>query len=120
MGSGPCHHGKSRPPGDISRLLRGHILKKSCFQPVTVPAGIADKNITLVVREHGAELRILNSFVPLPVTVLDHLEQAAETKIYLYESSPYALVAPFRGSYEVNRDELLKVKGAWEYSHAPE
>ncbi len=41
MGSGPCHPGKSRPPGYISRSLRGHILKQSCFQPVTVPAGIA-------------------------------------------------------------------------------
>ena len=41
MGSGPCHPGKSRPPGDISRLLRGHILKQSFFQLVTVPAGIA-------------------------------------------------------------------------------
>ena len=47
MGSGPCHPGKSRPPGYISRSLRGHILKQSCFQPVTVPAGIAERMVNV-------------------------------------------------------------------------
>ena len=74
--------------------------------------------ISLQVQEHGADLRISNSVICLPVTVLEHLEQAEGTNVYFYQSSPYAVVTPFVGGVEIRRDELLKIKGAWEYSYA--
>lgn len=78
-----------------------------------------ESTISLYVQEHGADLRISNSVISLPVTVLEHLEQAEGTNVYFYQSSPYAVVAPFVGGVEIRRDELLKIKGAWEYSYAP-
>lgn len=78
-----------------------------------------DTAISLHVQEHGADLRIGNCVINLPVAVLEHLEQAEGTNIYFYQSTPYAIVAPFVGGVEIHRDELLKIKGAWEYSYAP-
>ena len=75
--------------------------------------------ISLHVQEHGADLRIGNCVINLPVVVLEHLEQAEGTNVYFYQSSPYAIIAPFVGGIEISRDELLKIKGAWEYSYAP-
>ena len=72
----------------------------------------------LVVTEYGAELRIAGIVLYLPVAVLDHLEQAEGTNVHFYESDTYSLVAPYRGSIVLSRDEILKVKGAWEYSQA--
>ena len=57
--------------------------------------------------------------INLPVAILEHLERADGTNVYFYQSSPYAIVAPFVGGVEISRDELLKIKGAWEYSYAP-
>lgn len=78
-----------------------------------------DTAISLHVQEHGADLRIGNCVINLPVAVLEHLEQAEGTNVYFYQSSPYAIIAPFVGGVEIRRDELLKIKGAWEYSYAP-
>ena len=78
-----------------------------------------DTAISLHVQEHGADLRIGNCVINLPVVVLEHLEQAEGTNVYFYQSSPYAIIAPFVGGIEIRRDELLKIKGAWEYSYAP-
>lgn len=78
-----------------------------------------DTAISLHVQEHGADLRIGSYVINLPVTVLEHLEQADGTNVYFYQSSLYAIVAPFIGGVEIRRDELLKIKGAWEYSYAP-
>lgn len=78
-----------------------------------------DTAISLHVQEHGADLRIGYCVINLPVAVLEHLEQAEGTSVYFYQSSPYAVVAPFIGGVEILRDELLKIKGAWEYSYAP-
>lgn len=78
-----------------------------------------DTAISLHVQEHGADLRIGNCVINLPVVVLEHLEQAEGTNVYFYQSSPYAIIAPFVGGIEISRDELLKIKGAWEYSYAP-
>lgn len=75
-------------------------------------------DVALVVTEFGAELRIAGMMLRLPVTVLEHLEQADGTNVYFYESDTYSLVAPYRGSIVLSRDEILKVKGAWEYSQA--
>jgi hypothetical protein len=77
-----------------------------------------DTAISLHVQEHGADLRIGTCVINLPVVVLEHLEQADGTNVYFYQSSPYAVVAPFVGGVEILRDELLKIKGAWEYSYA--
>jgi len=76
-------------------------------------------DVALVVTEFGAELRIAGMMLCLPVTVLQHLEQAEGTNVYFYESDTYSLVAPYCGSIVLSRDEILKVKGAWEYSQAP-
>lgn len=76
-------------------------------------------DVALAVAEYGAELRIAGMTLYLPVTVLEHLEQAEGTRVYFYESDPYTLVAPYRGCIVLSRDEILKVKGAWEYSQAP-
>lgn len=78
-----------------------------------------DTAISLHVQEHGADLMIASSVINLPVAVLEHLEQAEGTNVYFYQSSPYAIIAPFIGGIEIRRDELLKIKGAWEYSYAP-
>jgi hypothetical protein len=77
-----------------------------------------ESTFSLYVQEHGADLRISNSVISLPVTVLEHLEQAEGTNVYFYQSSPYAAVAAYVGSVDISRDELLKIKGAWEYSYA--
>ena len=78
-----------------------------------------ESTILLHVQEHGGVLRIGNCVINLPVVVLEHLEQAEGTNVYFYQSSPYAIIAPFVGGIEIRRDELLKIKGAWEYSYAP-
>ena len=78
-----------------------------------------ESTISLLVREHGADLRIASIVIGLPVAVLEHLEQAKGTNVYFYQASPYAIIAPFVGGVEIRRDELLKIKGAWEYSYAP-
>lgn len=76
-------------------------------------------DVALAVTEFGAELRIAGMMLCMPVTVLEHLEKAEGTNVFFYESDTYSLVAPYRGSIVLNRDEILKVKGAWEYSQAP-
>ncbi len=65
--------------------------------------------------EYGVELRVSGVQIPIPVEALDHLEQAEGTNVHFYESDPYALVAPYHGCIEISRDEILKLKGAWEY-----
>lgn len=78
-----------------------------------------ESTISLQIQEHGADLKVASSVISLPVAVLEHLEQAEGTNVYFYQSSPYTIVAPFVGGIEIRRDELLKIKGAWEYSYAP-
>lgn len=78
-----------------------------------------DALMSLHVQEHGADLRIASCVINLPVAVLEHLEQADGTNVYFYQSTPYAIITPFVGGVEIQRDELLKIKGAWEYSYAP-
>ena len=83
-----------------------------------VPENVSD-DIFIKVRDFGAEIIISGVTLQFPVTVLEHLEKSVGTNIYFYESTPYALVAAYLGNIVLDRDELLKVKGAWEYSHAP-
>ena len=72
-------------------------------------------NVGISLAEYGAEIHISNKTICLPASVLAHLEGSDETNIYFYESDPYHLVAEYKGKIELNRDEILKVKGAWEY-----
>ena len=78
-----------------------------------------DDDIYIKVRDFGAEIIISGVILQFPVTVLEHLEKAVGTNVYFYESTSYALVAAYLGNIVLDRDELLKVKGAWEYSQAP-
>lgn len=73
------------------------------------------ENVGISVAEYGAEIQISNKTICLPASVLAHLEGSDGTNIYFYESEPYLLVAEYKGRIELNRDEILKVKGAWEY-----
>lgn len=72
-------------------------------------------NVGISVAEYGAEIHMSNQTICLPTSVLEHLEGSDGTNIYFYESDPYQLVAEYKGSIELIRDEILKVKGAWEY-----
>lgn len=73
------------------------------------------ENVGISVAEYGAEIQMRNKTICLPALVLAHLEEAEGTNIYFYESDPYKLIAEYKGCIELNRDEVLKVKGAWEY-----
>lgn len=72
-------------------------------------------SMNIKVTEYGAEVWIQNTTICLPAAVLEHLEQAEGTTIFFYESDPYTPLATYRGSVTLDRDEVLKVKGAWEY-----
>lgn len=73
------------------------------------------EKVEISVEQYGAKIQILDKSIYLPAVVLAHLEEAAGTNIYFYEADPYQLIADYRGSIELNRDEVLKIKGAWEY-----
>lgn len=79
-----------------------------------VPAGPME-NVEFELAEYGVALNISGVQVPIPFEALEHLEQAEGTNVHFYESDPYAVVAPYHGCIEINRDELLKLNGAWEY-----
>ena len=72
-------------------------------------------NVSLEVTEFGAILTIYGLQVTLPVSVLEHLELADGTNIYLYLSEPYSLVVTYWRCVVLERDEVVKVKGAWDY-----
>lgn len=80
-----------------------------------VPAGPMD-SVVFDLAEFGVELRVSGVQIPIPVEALEHLEQAEGTNVHLYESDPYTLIAPYHSCIEINRDEILKLKGAWEYA----
>lgn len=73
------------------------------------------EKIEISVEEYGAKIQILDKSIYLPSVVLAHFEAAAGTNIYFYEADPYQLIANYKGSIELNRDEVLKITGAWEY-----
>lgn len=76
---------------------------------------LQEENVSIAIADYGAELQVRNTTIRLPASVLEHLEQAEGTNIYFYESDPYELVAEYKGNVALDRDEVLKVKGAWEY-----
>jgi len=73
------------------------------------------EEVRISVTGYGAEIQISGKSIRLPASVLAHLEEVTETNIYFYESEPYHVVAEYKGCVALNRDDILKVKGAWEY-----
>lgn len=82
-----------------------------------VPAEPMEK-VEFNLAEYGIALNVSGVQLPIPYEALEHLEQAEGSNVHFYESDPYAVVAPYRGCIEISRDELLKLKGAWEYFSA--
>ena len=76
------------------------------------------KNISFAIAEFGVELITDGGVIPLPGDVLEHLSLAENTLIHVYEVSPFSLVGEYCGHISLDRDELLKAKGGWEYSLA--
>jgi len=79
-----------------------------------VPAGPME-NVEFDLAEYGIALNVSGVQVPIPYEALEHLEQAEGSNVHIYESDPYAVVAPYHGCIEISRDKLLKLSGAWEY-----
>lgn len=69
----------------------------------------------LDVTEFGAILNLPGIQLTLPSTALEHLVIADGTTIFFYFSEPYVLVTTYLGCVELERDEVVKVKGAWDY-----
>lgn len=81
-----------------------------------VPERFDEDDFRIVLKEYGAEISISGFSLQLPIAALDHLQGAEGTSIYFYTSDPFSLIAEYKGNIILQRDELLKVKGAWEYS----
>ncbi len=86
-------------------------------QNLNILENISD--IKLEIADYGAILTIEGQGhrvpVPFPCDILNHLEQSEGSNVYFYESSPYELIAEYRGCVTLDRDEILKIKGAYEY-----
>lgn len=82
-------------------------------QPLEILENVTD--IELEIAEYGAILTVEGHRVDLPGDILTHLEQSEGSNVYFYETSPYELIAEFRGCITLTRDEILKLKGAYEY-----
>lgn len=72
-------------------------------------------DIELEIAEYGAILTVEGHRVDLPGDILNHLEKSEGSNVYIYEASPYELITEFRGCITLARDEILKLKGAFEY-----
>ena len=83
---------------------------------IEVPEKLDEDDFKIVLKEYGAEIFISGFSLKLPIAALDHLQGAEGTSIYFYTSDPFSLIAEYKGNIVLQRDELLKVKGAWEYS----
>jgi hypothetical protein len=80
-----------------------------------VPDSLSDKDVDVSLKDFGAILTVKGDEVALPSAILEHFENAEGTSIYFYTVSPYELIPEYRGSITLFRDEVLKVKGAWDY-----
>ena len=81
----------------------------------SLPSALNTDDIDLSVTEYGAKLTIIDREFAIPATVLAHLEEIEVANIYFYSGTPYELVAEFIGCLNLNRDAILKVKGAYEF-----
>lgn len=86
------------------------------LEVISLPSTINDEDIELSVTEYGAILTVTGHDIALPLVALTHLENAEGVNIYFYEASPYEMIAKFIGSLSLNRDAILKIKGAIEFS----
>lgn len=78
-----------------------------------------NEDLKLLVSEYGVDVSINNAPLPLTAGMLDHLEKAEGTIIYLYRAvDPLSISSVYVGSLILNRDDFLKAKGAWEYKNA--
>ncbi|SNB45440.1 hypothetical protein [Geobacter sp. DSM 9736] len=84
-----------------------------------VPVQIDEGDIVFALKEYGAEISIGEISLKLPIAVLSHLEKAEDTFLYFYSSDPFSIIADYKGSIVLQRDDILKLKGAWEYSKPP-
>lgn len=76
---------------------------------------VGDTRIELAVAEYGATMTVDGHKFSLPADILTHLETSDGANIYFYVSSPYELIAEYQGCIPIDRDEVLKLKGAWEF-----
>jgi len=83
---------------------------------ISLPSTINDDDIDLAVTEYGALLTVATHEIAIPLVALTHLENAEGVNIYFYEAPPYEAIAEFIGSLSLNRDAILKIKGAFEFS----
>ena len=82
-------------------------------QQIDIKENVTD--VELEIAEYGAILTVEGHSINFPGDVLNHLEQSEGSNVYFYESSPYELIAEFRGCITLARDEILKLSGAYEY-----
>ena len=94
-------------------LLIGDGLIVLVTQQIEIQESVSD--VELEIAEYGAILTVEGHRVDLPGDILNHLEQSEGSNVYFYEASPYELIAEFRGCITLERDEILKLKGAYEY-----
>ena len=71
--------------------------------------------VALGVTQYGVVLHVSGLEVFFPILVIEHLEQSEGTNVHLYESDPYNIVATYLGSFVLERDAIVKAKGAWDY-----
>lgn len=81
----------------------------------SVPEFLNDQDVDIIVKDFGAELSIKGSVFALPGAIFEHFEDADGTSIYFYRVLPYELIPEYRGCITLQRDAVLKVKGAWDY-----
>jgi hypothetical protein len=72
-------------------------------------------NVVLEVADFGANFSIFGMQLSLPASALEHLVQADRTAVFFYKTEPYTLIATFLTNVVLERDEVVKVKGAWDY-----
>ncbi|MDD2854667.1 MAG: hypothetical protein HGB32_01170 [Geobacteraceae bacterium] len=85
-------------------------------EDISLPSTINDDEIELAVTEYGALLTVAGHEIAIPLVALTHLENTEGVNIYFYETPPYEVIAEFIGSLSLNRDAILKIKGAFEFS----
>jgi hypothetical protein len=72
-------------------------------------------NVVMDVADFGVNISIIGMQLSLPASALEHLVQADGTSVFFYKTEPYILIATYMTSFVLERDEVVKVKGAWDY-----
>jgi len=77
--------------------------------------GSQPDSVVLEVTDIGANISIFGIQLSLPASALEHLVQADGTSVFFYKTEPYTLIATYITNVVLERDEVVKVKGAWDY-----